>query len=183
MNLSIDDIYQLHKVAIPIFEITGLTNENWFRNVKENDPRRGPWKKAIYTQRNKDIWSERKSCLYFVQKNRDKICYVGISRNRLQDRWRLSPALCTETLTKLPNQLFHNQCWPVIQQELTNNPALSFQVSVVQPKHVLSLLNEKGLSEEELTFLAKNEESLIQQLEYFIRSQKNTTTLPLWNKV
>jgi hypothetical protein len=46
------------------------------------------------------------------------IRYVGISRNRVADRWRLSPALDAETNQPLlQNQLFHSQCWAHLQRE------------------------------------------------------------------
>lgn len=104
--------------ATPVLKISEVGGRTWRRNVPESDGRHGPWLSAKWEVIDKKTWQRRVPSLYLVVGHDEVIRYVGISRNRVADRWRLSPALDAETSQPMPqNQLFHGQCWPRLQLE------------------------------------------------------------------
>lgn len=120
--------------ATPFLKIKGIkdVDKKWCRNVKLGDSRRGPWLSADYEVLSLSTWNVSASCLYMVKGNDGCIRYVGISKNRLKDRWRLSPAYDETLIVKLPDkQLFHSQCWRKIEDELTNSRDINFEARVI----------------------------------------------------
>ncbi|WP_310737619.1 hypothetical protein [Mitsuaria sp. WAJ17] len=108
----------IYAEAKPVLQISGIGGRLWRRSVPTTDARYGPWLRARYTVLDQEVWNERVPCLYLVGGAEDsRIRYAGISRNRMRDRWRESPAVDHETGAKIANQLFHSQCWKRIQME------------------------------------------------------------------
>lgn len=115
---------------------------HWKRNVATG-ARIGPWLTAEYTILDHTAWSARAPCLYLVAGNDGIIRYAGISRNRLKDRWRVSPAYDASTLERLPhNQLFHSQCWKHVQLEAMTGA--TFEVRCIDGKRLLTVLEQLG---------------------------------------
>ena len=135
---------QIAGKSTPVINIYSVDhNRRWKRNVKEGDGRTGPWLSANYEVLDKQVWLRREPCLYIVTDASNSLCYVGISRNRLRDRWRESPAYDADTSQKLPkNQLFHSQCWKYIEEESLANPQSTYQVRCISGKKLLDALPE-----------------------------------------
>lgn len=114
--------YRIYDAAVPTIQIQGLGGKLWKRNVAKG-ARIGPWLQADYRILDERRWKERRPCLYILAASDGVIRYVGISRNRMADRWRESPAFDAETMVPLPRrQLFHSQCWARIQEEVAAAP-------------------------------------------------------------
>ncbi|MDR5755322.1 hypothetical protein QCE48_31755, partial [Caballeronia sp. LZ024] len=112
----------IFNAATPVIRIHGIGGGRWKRNVAKG-ARIGPWLQAKYDILDAAVWAAKTPCLYLVAGSDDVIRYVGISRNRLKDRWRTSPAYDADTMIRLPeNQLFHSQCWKHIELECTQHP-------------------------------------------------------------
>jgi len=97
--------YAIFNAAIPVIRIHGIGGKRWKRNVARG-ARVGPWLQAEYDILDKGLWKARTPCLYLVAGNDGVIRYVGISRNRLADRWRVSAALDAETMKPLGSDSF-----------------------------------------------------------------------------
>lgn len=101
---------KLHLIATPVLKIHGVGGKLWKRNVKSG-ARIGPWLQGEFEIINEVAWKEKAPCLYMVSTSAESIHYVGISRNRLKDRWRTSPAYDADTMQRLSkDQIFHSQC-------------------------------------------------------------------------
>jgi len=130
----------------PFLKINGIKtlNERWCRNVKEGDSRRGPWLRADYEVLSSSAWATLSPCIYMVNGSDDGLRYVGVSKNRLKDRWRLSPAYNEALTVRLAEkQLFHSQCWKKMEDELIESNNLIFEVRVLFSDK-LSELNKQG---------------------------------------
>ena len=113
-----EEAFKLFDLSTPVIKIKGVGGKLWKRNVKSGS-RIGPWLQGDYEIINKTAWIEKAPCLYFVASCNDSIHYVGISRNRLKDRWRTSPAYDANTMERLAlDQIFHSQCWKNIQKKI-----------------------------------------------------------------
>lgn len=100
-------------LSAPVLVITGMAEPWWTRKVKPGDRRGRPWLSAEKKVIDDAAWDRRGACLYMLTGPDDNVRYVGISVNRLKDRWRMSPAREVDTLLDLPEgRLFHSQCWP-----------------------------------------------------------------------
>lgn len=123
---------EIFRQAAPVLHIHGIGGARWRRNVPASDSRYGPWLQAKYTVLDANSWCERTPCLYLVAGKPDgMIRYAGISRNRMRDRWRESPALDFETGEKITNQLFHSQCWRAIERELHATGVAEYEVRCI----------------------------------------------------
>ena len=131
--------------AQPVIRIHSLSTERWKRGVAKG-ARIGPWLSADYEIVDHGIWKQRRSCLYLVGGIQDRaLRYVGISRNRMADRWRESPAYDAATMTKLPkNQLFHSQCWKHIEREHLAAEAQGYEVRCVDGDAILAITEQYG---------------------------------------
>ena len=133
----------------PFLKINGITklNKRWCRNVKEGDSRRGPWMGAEYEVLSSSVWAFFAPCIYMVKGSDGGLRYVGVSKNRLKDRWRLSPAYDESLTVRLPDkQLFHSQCWKKMENELIESDNLTFEVRVLFFDKLSELYKQRVLS-------------------------------------
>jgi hypothetical protein len=134
----------IFNAATPVINIFRVGGKRWKRNVAKG-PRIGPWLQGEYRIINEMAWRHKGACLYFVKASDAGIGYVGISRNRLKDRWRTSPAYDAETMSKLPkNQLFHSQCWKQIEVESLVSPGITYEVRAITAAALIPILEQIG---------------------------------------
>jgi hypothetical protein len=115
--------------ATNVINITGLSDDLWFRKPK--GARRGPWNTGVFEFVNEEIWNMSVPCIYFVSDGNQRIRYVGISANRLKDRWRLSPSYDSGLLPLNRKELFHSQCWPRMCAEYRSGSKDKYMISVL----------------------------------------------------
>lgn len=142
---ALDHAHKIYQAATPVIRIHRIGGKRWKRNVATG-ARVGPWLQAEYAILNKAVWEVRAPCLYLVAGADGVICYVGISRNRLKDRWRVSPAHDAQTMARLPDkQLFHSQCWKHIERESGQGAAQGgYEVRSIDGASLLPLLERMG---------------------------------------
>lgn len=141
---AVEQARQIYEAATPVIRIHGLGGRLWKRNVAKG-ARIGPWLPAQYDILDVHLWSAKAPCLYLVAGDDTVIRYVGISRNRMKDRWRESPAFDAETMSALPRkQLFHSQCWKHIEREYQASPRRTYEVRCIQAETLLPLLERMG---------------------------------------
>ena len=70
--------------------------------------------------------------------------YVGISANRLKDRWRLSPSYDSNLSPLKKRELFHSQCWPKICAEHRAGNYKQHKVSVLHSAGMGAALEAVG---------------------------------------
>lgn len=139
-KIAIQHALTIYSAAKPIIKIHGVGGKRWKRNVATGG-RIGPWLQGDYSIVNESVWKEKGACLYLVQGNDGAIRYVGISRNGVKHRWRISPALDAETMVQLPkHQLFHSQCWKHIEAECANQSGRTFEVRSIDAHSLTPLL-------------------------------------------
>lgn len=139
---------ELTAIATPVLRVDGYdpSSPRWCRDVAPEDDRRGPWHAPVYTVVDKTTWETRAPCVYIVDGSDGGHRYVGISKNRLKDRWRVSPALDESGSRPLGTKhLFHNRCWPEMEREFDRKPGLQFNVRVAFVP-ALRLLASKSLA-------------------------------------
>src|SRR3954462_13206951 len=90
---------KIYDLATTVIQVHEMNTDRWCRLPA--DGRRGPWLSAKYEILNRPLWERRSPCLYLVGASDGALRYVGISRNRLKDRWRVSPAYHETTLEPL----------------------------------------------------------------------------------
>lgn len=135
--------------AVPVLQVTSFNaaRGRWCRNVADDDDRRGPWRVPVYKVLDQAPWEERAPCLYVVNGSDGGHRYVGVSKNRLKDRWRLSPAFDETGSRPLGiKHLFHSRCWPEMEGEFDHKPGVHFEVRVCfvpSLKQLLSRLSEQ----------------------------------------
>ncbi len=86
MKNAKEEAYKLYDISTPVLKIHGVGGQRWKRNVNSGS-RIGPWLQGDFKVLNEAVWKQRAPCLYLVSMG-ETINYVGISRNRLKDRWR-----------------------------------------------------------------------------------------------
>ncbi|MCY1499755.1 hypothetical protein D9M68_337820 [compost metagenome] len=152
----------------------------WKRNVATGG-RIGPWLGAEYTILNRAAWHRLEPCLYLVVSEEDGgIRYVGISRKRLKDRWRESPAHDADTLAPLPQrQLFHSQCWKRIEGEGIRAGA-GFYVHVIHATALLTLLESLDHPVRAFAELRDDGESVVASIERWLCNHRSDR-VALWN--
>lgn len=166
--------------ATPVIRIHGIGGRRWKRNVAKGS-RIGPWLQAKYDILDIAVWSVRNPCLYLVAGNDGVIRYVGISRNRLKDRWRTSPAYDADTMTRLPdNQLFHSQCWKHIEIECVRHPNSSYEVRCIDGASLLPLLHRLGPPLSAFIALQGDGEGIVAGVERWMCNNKGPD-LVTWN--
>lgn len=134
---------RIFEQATPVIRISGVGGGKWKRNVAKG-ARIGPWLQAQYEILDNDMWHRREPCLYLVGGADDVLRYAGISRNRLKDRWRLSPAYDAESMARLPvDQLFHSQCWKNIEAESISGSG-TYEVRAIHGLRLLPVLEKLG---------------------------------------
>ena len=181
MNSSVNEhAYCIFQAATPVIRIHGIGGKRWKRNVAKGS-RIGPWLQAKYDILNKSVWEARAPCLYLVAGSDGVIRYVGISRNRLKDRWRVSPAHDAETMVRLPeNQLFHSQCWKFIERESTQNQGVTYEVRCIDGASLLPLLERLGPPLSAFAALRGDGEGIVAGVERWMCNNKGPK-LVSWN--
>lgn len=177
---SIDHAYAIFSAATPVIRIHGLGGKRWKRNVAKGG-RIGPWLQAKYEIINRVVWEARNPCLYLVAGADGVIRYVGISRNRLKDRWRISPAHDAETMDRLPeNQLFHSQCWKHIENEYSRNPSSAYEIRCIDGDALLPVLEKLGPPLSAFAALQGDGEGIVAGVERWMCNNKGPR-LVTWN--
>lgn len=129
---------QIMAASQPVMRISAISPEQWYR--KPSGPRRGPWYSCEYEILNDSLWKRREECIYFVCDVDEQLRYVGISVNRLADRWRSSPAFDKNLKSLGRNEIFHSQCWPEICKHHSFYKPTGYSVSVLHGKPLQSVL-------------------------------------------
>lgn len=166
----------ISSAATPVLKITGVGGRPWKRNVPISDGRHGPWLPATWEVLDEKVWRRRIGSLYLVVGADQLIRYVGISRNRVADRWRLSPALDAETMRELPvNQLFHSQCWAHLQRERGN-----YEVRCISGDELVPVLERLGPPVSGFTALRGDAEGIAAAVERWLCNHQSAR-LVSWN--
>lgn len=172
--------YEIYRAATPVIRIHAVGGKRWKRNVARG-ARVGPWLQAKYDILNKNVWEARNPCLYLVAGNDGVIRYVGISRNRLKDRWRVSPAYDAETMNRLSdNQLFHSQCWKHVERESAANQNVAFEVRCIDGQALLPLLERLAPPLSAFAALRGDGEGIVAGVERWMCNNKSPD-LVSWN--
>jgi len=172
--------YAIFEAATPVIRIYGVGGRRWKRNVAKG-ARIGPWLQAKYDIVNPAVWGARTPCLYLVAGSDGVIRYVGISRNRLKDRWRVSPAHDADTMTRLPeNQLFHSQCWRHIERESGEQPGAKFEVRSIDGETLLRVVERLGPPLSAFAALRGDGEGVVAGVERWMCNRKGPG-LVTWN--
>lgn len=180
LEMAIQHAAVIYNAATPVIRIHSVGGKRWKRNVAKG-ARIGPWQQASWTILNKSAWEARTPCLYLVAGADETIRYVGISRNRLKDRWRVSPALDAETMVRLPeNQLFHSQCWKYIELEYTQNPNSTYEIRCIDGSRLLPILENIGSPLSAFSALKGDNEGIVAGVERWICNNQSANLVP-WN--
>jgi hypothetical protein len=175
-----NDAYEIFKAATPAIRIHGVGGKRWKRNVTSGS-RIGPWLQAQFEIVNRAVWEARRPCLYLVADVANQIRYVGISRNRLKDRWRVSPAIDAQTMAPMrERQLFHSQCWKHIERESERDARSRYEVRCIDGEKLCGLLKQLGPPLSGLLALGGDEEGVVAAVERWMCNNKGPH-LPLWN--
>lgn len=136
VSTGLEALDSLLDQATPIIRILGVDLSNrWVGKKKLGDPRNGPWYGSVHTVLDAKAWGARAECLYFLTDGCGQLRYVGESKNRVADRWRMPPAGCATTGRDLGNPfVFHNRAWSPMEAEFREHGSSAgpFQVSVLQ---------------------------------------------------
>ncbi len=170
----------IYEAATSIIQIDGVGGRRWKRNVQKGG-RIGPWLQGKYRIINDIAWNEKAPCLYLVRGNDSVIRYVGISRNGVRHRWRISPAIDNETMQALPQrQLFHSQCWKHVETECTQHPGRTFEVRAICGPVLIQALREIGAPLSGFLSLGNDYEGLVASVERWICNH-SSEHLARWN--
>ena len=178
--IAYESAKQIFNAASPVIRIHSIGGSRWKRNVAKGS-RIGPWLRAEYDVLDQRVWESRTPCLYLVAGNDSVIRYVGISRNRMKDRWRESPAYDAETMTKLSkNQLFHSQCWKHIERENAVAPSTTYEIRCINADALLPLLERMGPPLSAFAALRGDGEGIVAGVERWLCNNKSEK-LVSWN--
>jgi len=179
-SLAVTQAQQIYQAATSVIRIHGIGGRQWKRNVAKGT-RIGPWLPAQYDILNHSVWTARVPCMYLVAGDDSVIRYVGISRNRMKDRWRESPAYDAETMTPLSQkQLFHSQCWKHIERENQSTPTRTYEVRCINADALLPLLERMGPPLSAFTALRGDGEGIVAGVERWLCNNKSHE-LVIWN--
>lgn len=177
---TLEHAYAIFDAATPVIRIHGVGGRKWKRNVAKG-ARIGPWLPAKYEIIDKLVWEARRPCLYLVAGGDGVVRYVGISRNRLKDRWRVSPAHDAETMVRLPeNQLFHSQCWKHVERETAADNRSAFEVRCIDGTNLLPILERLGPPLSAFTALGGDGEGVVAGVERWMCNNRSSK-LVSWN--
>lgn len=178
--IAYDKADNILQAATPVIRIHGIGGKRWKRNVASG-ARIGPWLQAKYEILDHRAWSDRVPCLYLVAGADGNIRYVGISRNRLKDRWRESPAYDAETMILWPQrQLFHSQCWKHIEAENLVSPSMTYEVRCITGDVLLPVLERQGPPLSAFSGLRGDGEGIVAGVERWICNNRSDR-LVSWN--
>lgn len=181
-SADIPELRQLLQHAAPFLRIVDIDHATrWKGKKKEGDPRNGPWFGSVHEVLDQQVWDTRAECLYFLTDGRGQVRYVGESKNRVADRWRMPPAACAATGRDLSNRfVFHNRAWAPLQRELERygRSAGPFTVSVLQGDALRLVVRANGTLSP-LSALT-NDEHLGRRVERWLCAHPNLRRV-LWN--
>lgn len=178
--LAYERANEIYRHATPVIRIHGVGGSRWKRNVAKG-ARIGPWLQAQYDVLNSAAWVARTPCLYLVAGADGVIRYVGISRNRMKDRWRESPALDASTSQPLAQkQLFHSQCWKHIERENALTPSMTYEVRCITADALLPVLERQGPPLSAFAALRGDGEGIVAAVERWLCNNKSER-LVSWN--
>jgi len=170
----------IFRAATPILKIVGMGGRLWKRGVAKGS-RIGPWREAYYNVLDEKAWKHREACLYLVGGSDEIIRYVGISRNRLADRWRISPAYDALTMRPLPDkQLFHSQCWKHLESETRQMPQITYEVRAITGTDLVSFLEALTHPISAFATLKDDGESVVAAVERWL-CNRSSPELVSWN--
>lgn len=179
-QIAIQHTQAIFECATPIIKIHGVGGTKWRRNVQKGG-RIGPWLQGDYTIVNEGAWNDKGACLYLVQGNDGVVRYVGISRNGVKHRWRLSPALDATTMIELPKrQLFHSQCWKHIEAECLDQLRRTFEVRAIGAPALVPVLARLGAPLSGFLTLGNDHEGIVAAVERWICNHSGAG-LAKWN--
>ena len=177
---ALEHANEINRAATAVIRIHQVGGRRWKRNVAKGG-RIGPWLPAKYEILDNRTWQARTPCLYLVSGSDSVIRYVGISRNRMKDRWRVSPAYDAETMARLPqNQLFHSQCWKHIERETSSNARLTFEVRCITGPILAPLIERLGPPLSAFLALGRDVEGMVAGIERWLCNNKGPN-LVSWN--
>jgi len=169
-------IAHLVSKSAPVIELSEIGGREWYRKPK--DARRGPWLSARYKVLDQALWLRRASCIYFLRDPQEVLRYVGISLNRLEDRWRTSPAYTQDDVLLPGDELFHSQCWPKLCEHAKAGNWGTYAVSVLSGIELIELLRPLEHKLSHLAVFTEDPEIIVTVLELWICKYGNG----LWNK-
>jgi hypothetical protein len=179
-SIAVKHAKTIFNAATSVIKIFGVGGRQWKRNVAKGG-RIGPWLQGEYEIVNEAAWFSKGACLYMVRADDEVIRYVGISRNGLKHRWRMSPAYDAETMVKLPrNQLFHSQCWKHIEAESKTSPGIIFEVRAISAEILLPVLQLMGGPLSAFIVLKDDGESVVAGVERWL-CNNSSNQLVSWN--
>ena len=127
------------QVSRPVISINGFNDLEWYRKPKGS--RKGPWLQCRYEVIDEKLWREVKPCLYFLTKDNGDLKYVGISVNKIKDRWRTSPAYDVNEKFLHRRELFHSQCWPHMCDAKKAGSNDTYVVSIIHDTELVEVLS------------------------------------------
>ncbi len=149
--------------------------------VSPDDPRFGPWLQGYYRILDSALWDKRAPCVYLVAEARQqRIRYVGMSKNRMRERWRESPAIDHETGRQIGYQLFHSQCWRLIEAEFSRGGASEYEVRCLSGSQIGIVLSRLGPPLSHLADINGDAESQAASVERWMCNNSSATLVP-WN--
>jgi hypothetical protein len=170
-------IREFAAAAPVVIEIDGVGGRRWKRKVAKG-ARIGPWQQARYRVVDSPRWSRRAPCLYLVSGYDGDIRYVGVSKNRLKDRWRTSPALDAETMELLPaKELFHSQCMKHIEMEFAEGSEASFRIHGLFADELVPWQDRLGIPR---LSAGVHDSELVLSAERWLRDRRSSAIVP-WN--
>ncbi len=179
-KIAIQHVQTIYAAAKPILKIHGVGGKRWKRNVATG-ARIGPWLQGDYSIVNEAAWNEKGACLYLVQGNDGDVRYVGMSRNGVKHRWRLSPGYDAQTMEPLlKRQLFHSQCWKHIEAECGHQPDRTFEVRSINAQSLIPLLARIGTPLSGFLAFGTDYEGIVAGVERWICNHSNGQ-LAQWN--
>ena len=111
----------------------------------------------------------------------DVIRYVGISRNRMKERGRVSPAIDAETNSAWADrQLFHSQCWRQIEREVESHPGMTYEVRCIDASKLVPVLLRQGPPLSAFVALGNDGEGIVAAVERWLCNNKSER-LVSWN--
>jgi len=177
---AVDDARQIFLAATPVIRISGLGGRRWKRDVSKGPHAGGPFLRARYEILDGAAWEALRPYLYLVAGADHVILYVGISRNRLQDRWHLFIGYDAKTGTLLMGkQLFHRECWPHFESENETDAESTYEVRCIDGKDLAQVLHRLGLPLSDIGEFGRSDTSVISGVE---RWMSRSVELAPWNR-
>jgi hypothetical protein len=177
---AVDDARQIFLAATPVIRINGFSNRRWKRDVSKGPQAGGPFLRARYEILDEAAWEALRPYLYLVAGDDHVILYVGISRNRLRDRWHLFTGYDAKTGTLLVGkQLFHRECWLHFESENEAHAESTYEVRCIDGKGLAQVLHRLGLPLSDIGVFGRSEASVISGVE---RWMSRSVELAPWNR-